>query len=120
MIRVSNIRLPLDTDFNQLERICTKKLGIKPGQLKSVKLAKLSVDARKKSDVHFSVSLDITASNEDKLLKIIKNAVPAEAYSYEIPYADIECERPVIIGFGPAGMFSALVLALYGDRPQIF
>ena len=55
MIRVGNIRVPLDFDFTALPELCSKKLGIKSDRLKSVRLSKKSVDARRKSDVHFII-----------------------------------------------------------------
>ena len=117
MIRINNIKVPLDFDFDNLKSFISKKFCI--NNLKDVKLSKKSVDARKKSDVHFIVSVDISAENENKLLKKIKNAVLIEKYNYKIKYVPIDCERPVIVGFGPAGMFAGLVLALSGARPII-
>ena len=70
MIRINNISVPLDFDFNNLESFCMKKFGI--NKLNYVRLSKKSVDARKKSDVHFIVSVDISAKNENKLLTNIK------------------------------------------------
>ncbi|MCR5708565.1 MAG: FAD-dependent monooxygenase [Ruminococcus sp.] len=118
MVRVGNIRVPLDFDFSQLERYCTDELGIPESSLRSVKLSKKSVDARKKNDVHFNISLDIAAKNEPKLLKRLKNAVSVEKYTYDIPRVKAD-SRPVIVGFGPAGMFAALVLAKAGVRPIV-
>ncbi|MBO7395126.1 MAG: FAD-dependent monooxygenase, partial [Ruminococcus sp.] len=118
MVRVGNINVPLDFDFSQLERYCTDKLGIPESSLRSVKLSKKSVDARKKNDVHFIISLDISAKNETKLLKRLKNAVSVEKYIYDIPRISADV-RPVIVGFGPAGMFAALVLAKAGVRPIV-
>lgn len=119
MIRVGNIRVPLDADFGDLTALAAKKLKISADKIKSVTLSKKSVDARKKSDVHFIISLDIEAKNEDKLLKILKNAAPVKADKYEVSFVPIDCERPVIVGFGPAGMFAALVLAMSGARPIV-
>ncbi|SEK26378.1 hypothetical protein SAMN02910353_00314 [Ruminococcus sp. YRD2003] len=118
MVRVGNIRVPLDFDFSQLERYCTDELGIPESSLRSVKLSKKSVDARKKNDVHFNISLDIAAKNEPKLLKRLKNAVSVEKYTYDVPRVKAD-SRPVIVGFGPAGMFAALVLAKAGARPIV-
>ncbi|MBR1592092.1 MAG: FAD-dependent monooxygenase [Ruminococcus sp.] len=115
MIRINNIKVPLDFDFDNLESFCMKKFGI--NKLYSARLSKKSVDARKKSDVHFIISVDISAKNEDKLH--IKNSVPVEKYGYKIKYVPINCERPVIVGFGPAGMFAALVLSMSGARPIV-
>ena len=118
MVRVGNIRVPLDFDFSQLERYCTDELGIPESSLRSVKLSKKSVDGRKKNDVHFNISLDIAAKNEPKLLKRLKNAVSVDKYTYDVPRVKAD-SRPVIVGFGPAGMFAALVLAKAGVRPIV-
>lgn len=119
MIRVGNIRLPLDADFSDIRALASKKLRISADKIISASLSKKSVDARKKSDVHFIVSIDIEAKNEEKLLKVLKNSAVVEPISYEISYVPMDCERPVIVGFGPAGMFAALVLAMSGARPIV-
>lgn len=118
MIRVSNIKVPLDFDFRELRQLCVKQLRISESRIESVKLSKKSVDARRKNDVHFIISADISAKGEDGLLKRLKNAVPVKEYKYEIQKISAK-NRPVIIGFGPAGMFAALVLAMAGANPIV-
>ena len=73
MIRVGNIKVPLDFDFTRLKDYCTDRLGISAERIKSVKLAKKSVDARRKNDVHFLISVDISAKGETALLKRLKD-----------------------------------------------
>lgn len=119
MVRINNIKVPLDFDFTKLKELCGKKFGIDTSKIKSVKLSKKSVDARKKNDVHFIISLDIEARNEEQILKRIKGAVAVEEYKYEIKKVSAAGNRPVIVGFGPAGMFAALILAESGARPII-
>lgn len=119
MIRVGGIRAALDTDFSDLAAVCAKKLRISRDKLISVRLAKKSVDARRKNDVHFLISLDIEAKNEDRLLKVLKNASKLENSEYKVPRTKASEKRPVIVGFGPAGMFAALVLAMAGARPIV-
>ena len=119
MIRVGGITAALDTDFSDLAALCEKKLRISRDRIISVRLAKKSVDARRKTDVHFLISLDIEAKNEDRLLKSLKNASKHEPVEYKVPTVKPSDERPVIVGFGPAGMFAALVLAMAGARPVI-
>ncbi|MBQ3855413.1 MAG: hypothetical protein II762_01845, partial [Ruminococcus sp.] len=119
MIRVSNIKVPLDCDLSDLRAICRDRLKLSPERIRSVKLSKKSVDARKKSDIHFIISLDIEAKGEDRLLKSLKNAVKYVPFHYEIPAVSPTEHRPVIVGFGPAGMFAALVLAMSGARPIV-
>ena len=118
MIRINSIKVPLDFDFSQLSKFCAERFRIPADRIKSVKLAKKSVDARRRSDVHFLISVDISAKGETQLLKRIKNATPVEKYVYDIPQVS-GGKRPVIVGFGPAGMFAALVLAMAGAAPIV-
>ena len=119
MIRVGNIKVPLDFDFNDLVGFCTRRLGISENNLRKVRLAKKSVDARKKSDINFIISLDIEAKDEKRLQKTLKNAVFVNEFRYKIDHVQPVSIRPVIVGFGPAGMFAALVLAMAGARPIV-
>ncbi|WP_295072045.1 NAD(P)/FAD-dependent oxidoreductase [Ruminococcus sp.] len=119
MIRAGGIRVSLDTDLSDLAGICEKKLHINRDRLISVKLAKKSVDARKKSYVHFLISLDIEAKGEEKLLKTLKNASKIEKTDYRVPKLKSLPYRPVVVGFGPAGMFASLVLAMAGAKPIV-
>lgn len=116
MIRINNIRVPLDFDFTDCKKLAAKKTGIPENKIKSAEPAKKSVDARKKSDVHFIVSVNISA--EPAYEKKVKNAVPVEEFIYQVPKVKAE-KRPVIVGFGPAGMFAALVLAMAGLKPIV-
>lgn len=118
MIRVSNIKVPLGFDFGDLKGLCVRQLKIPEKSLISVKLSKKSVDARRKSDVHFIISVDISAKGEQKLLKQLKNASPVEEFTYIVPQVTAE-KSPVVVGFGPAGMFAALVLAMAGVKPIV-
>ncbi len=118
MIRVSNIKVPLDFDFSDLKGLCARQLKVPINRIKSAKLSKKSIDARRKSDVHFIISADISANDEERLLKQHKNAVPVQEYVYEVPKISSET-RPIVIGFGPAGMFAALVLAISGLNPIV-
>ena len=119
MIRVNNIKVSLDFDFSKLTTVCAKELKIKPSDIKSAVLAKKSVDARKKNDVHFILSADIEVKNEEKILKYNKNAIPVEKYEYKINRVAKPKKRPIVIGFGPAGMFASLILAESGTNPIV-
>lgn len=119
MLRINNIRVPLDFDFSRLEDLCLKKLKISSGNLVSVRLAKKSVDARKKTDVHFIISVDIEVRNEEKVLKTVKNTVKTEKFTYAPERVSGSFQRPVVVGFGSAGMFAALVLAMSGACPLV-
>ncbi len=119
MVRINNISVGADFDFTQLKSLCSERFGIGGKNIRSVKLSKRSVDARKKSDVHFVISVDIEAENEALILKKVKGAVRVQEYKYNIKSVGSAAERPVIVGFGPAGMFAALVLAMSGAKPIV-
>ncbi len=119
MILLKNVNVPLDTDFNNLFAVAAKALKIFPKDIKTVELYRKSVDARHKNNIVFCCSFLVTLGiSENTVIKKNKNA---EIYN-ENPYVWKKCssrERPVIVGFGPAGMFAALVLSRAGLKPII-
>ena len=79
MLLINNLKLSLDTDFSNLKPVVEKLLKC---QLKSVKLHRKSVDARRKNDVHFCCSILVEGENEGKILKFNKNATPFTKKEY--------------------------------------
>lgn len=119
MIRLSNIKLPLDYDDGTLRQAAAKALRVDSRAIRAVSLARRSADARKKDHVHFTCTLDVTlGGNENAVLKRTKNAAKVAPYRYDIPEWHGGA-APVVAGFGPAGMFAALVLARSGARPIV-
>ena len=121
MIIVNNVNLPLDTDFSTLKPIMARELKTDVSNIISAKLYRKSVDARHKNDVHFCCSVLLEAKDEKPILKKIKNADLFEEKIYKWKKCEkIPENRPVVVGFGPAGMFAGLVLARAGLKPLIF
>lgn len=120
MIRIRDIFIALDENESMLPEKCAAVLGISPGEILSWQIHKRSIDARKKSDIRFVYTVDLELDDEDGVLRRAKNprVSRAEHYDYRIPSTTSQT-RPVIVGFGPAGMFSALVLAMAGLRPIV-
>ena len=88
--------------------------------VKELTVVRRSVDARKKNDVRLVYTADVTVTDEKTALLRCRKASPAPTYRYAVPVPDRLPEaRPVIVGFGPAGMFAGLVLAKAGLRPII-
>jgi len=121
MILINNVNLPLDTDFENLVFVAAKYLKLNTNEIKSTSLYRKSVDARHKNDIHFCCSLLVELKNqEEKILKRFKNAslyTPSE-YKWQKIESDFY-KRPIIVGFGPAGMFAALTLARAGAKPLV-
>ncbi len=123
MIRITEIKQSLDAGKEDLFSSCAKVLRIKENQIKDISIVRRSVDSRKKSDVHFVYIVDVEINeDENKIIRRInsKNVSLSEEYTYEMPEnRRISSLRPVIVGFGPAGIFAALTLARAGLRPLV-
>lgn len=122
MIRISNTRLNLDYNDTDIKKSVAKQLRVDESTIETISLYRRSVDARHKNDVHFIATLDVTLNkNENTVIAKAKNknAIICEKYQYHAPYKNDLSARPVIIGFGPAGMFCALILAQCGQKPIV-
>lgn len=119
MILLQNVNLPLTTDFSNIEKIVLPLLKIKSSDLKRVKLYKKSVDARHKNNIVFCCSFLVEAENEAKILRNNKKCIKFNKKKYEWKKAKDANVRPVIVGFGPSGMFAALTLCRAGLKPII-
>ncbi len=122
MIRISNVKLPLDyTDSFIKKQIC-RELHINESGIEKFELFRRSVDARKKNDIHFIATVDVYINgNENKYANRAKskNISSVKPYNYELPKSQKLSHRPLIVGFGPAGMFAGLILAYSGAQPII-
>ena len=123
MIRIRDILLPPEHDAHQLLYEAAQALKISGSKILKLEIFRRSIDARKKPDVRIVYTVDVWLSgNEQKILKHsgCKKAAMVEKTYYKVPKTDkIPEKRPVIVGFGPAGMFAALTLAMAGCRPIV-
>ena len=123
MIRINELKLSLDDDESRLKILAAKALKIPESRIESLSIAKKSVDSRKKNNLHFVYSVDVTLSgNEEKVLAKsgCKKALIVEPFSYSVPENKRNSSfRPVVAGFGPGGMFAALNLARAGAEPIV-
>ena len=121
MIRINNLSLGIEEDISALKTKAAKKLKIPEREILDFHIAKKSVDARDKADIRFVFSVDCETGRDKALAAKIKNRDIIISEKQE--YKQIECgrlkQRPVIVGFGPAGMFAALILAQAGQCPIV-
>ncbi|MFA6040584.1 MAG: NAD(P)/FAD-dependent oxidoreductase [Methylophilus sp.] len=131
MLRITEIKLPIelaDTLIHQDDQIkaaILKRIEIAESDLISFEIFKRGVDARKSHAILYVYSLDVEVKNEAKILAKFKkdpHIKPAPDTSYHfVTTADSTQTplRPVVVGFGPAGIFSALILAQSGFKPIV-
>lgn len=132
MLRVTEIKLPIENaqslthQASEIKAAILKRLDIPESDLIHFDIFKRGVDARKSYAILYVYSLDVTVKNEDEILaKFRKDAhiKPAPDTSYQFVTKNINSNanslRPVIVGFGPAGIFAALILAQSGFRPIV-
>lgn len=123
MIRIADLKLPLGREESLLKKRAAKQLHIPVEQITSWRIFKKSLDARKKDRIHYVCVVDVAVDNESKVLAGVKgdkNVSKTPDLSYHFPEGKCQMEkRPVVVGFGPAGMFAALLLAQMGLKPIV-
>lgn len=125
MIRITQLALPLDHPENALETAIIERLKLQPTELVSFTVFKRSYDARKKnSAIKFIYIIDVQVKDDSAILARFEhdpNILPAPDTQY-YPVASAPknlADRPIIIGFGPCGLFAALTLAQMGFKPIV-
>lgn len=116
MIKITNIKIKADLSDDELFEKIYKKYKINKNDVTERRIIKKSIDARNKADIFYNYSVELECKNENKIknVQIVKKEEP-----FKIIVNRKSSKRPVIIGAGPAGLFSALTLAQNGIKPII-
>lgn len=123
MLRINEISVPIGTEYETIKKTAADTIGVPPEYITYFEIARESIDSRKKNNIKmiYSVQLEID-SDEEKIARCFpENKVClCERYHYQLPENKRRSRfRPVIVGFGPAGMFAGLILARSGLSPII-
>ena len=124
MIRINELRLPLEHPAEALASAAAKRLGIAEAAIRKLTVFKRSHDARKKNALLFIYTVDLEIEDEAAVLTRFAddpkvNPSPDTSYHFVSRAQKTLTQRPVVVGFGPAGIFAALVLAQMGFRPIV-
>ena len=122
MIRIREIAMPAEHSVHQLSYEAARLLKVNNSKVRKISIVRRSVDARKKPDVKIVYTVDVAVEgNEQKILRQsgCKRAAIAKPEYYKPRKNLMSQDRPIVVGFGPAGMFAALVLAIAGLRPIV-
>lgn len=131
MIKISQIKINIaefkDASSEQeeviVERFVLKLLKIRAEQLNSFKIVKKSIDARKKNEIKYIYTVEVSIADEAKKIKMLHNPNiildHPKQYAYKPEGREALTHRPVVVGTGPGGLFCALFLAEHGYRPIV-
>ncbi|QBC44505.1 NAD(P)/FAD-dependent oxidoreductase [Iodobacter fluviatilis] len=124
MLRINEVKLPLDHSEEELKQALLKRLAISASDLIRFSIFKRSYDARKRAAILLIYSLDAEVKQEATVLKRLSSdrhimLTPNIEYQYVASAPDGLTDRPVVIGTGPCGLFAGLLLAQMGFKPII-
>ena len=122
MLRITELKLPLDHSETAIKTAVLKKLGINAEDLITISIYRQGHDARNKSTIYLVYTLDIELKNEAEVLArhqddINISVTPDNTYQFVTKAPNHLVNRPIVIGTGPCGLFAGLILAQMGFKP---
>lgn len=119
LLQISNIKLNIEQDKKAAYQKALKIAGLTEGQVQSWKILKYSIDARNKSQIAKVYSIGLYVESYHKSRKNVLVIPKEKQYSYVLSGNKKIKNPPVIVGFGPSGMFTAYLLAMNGFAPIV-
>jgi len=114
MIKLSGLRLPANYTPESLLDKAAGEMRVDISDITDLKILKKSLDCRRKSDIHYALTVAVSVKNENAVLKKTGLSVYSET-PYLFPHPSLSgMSRPVVVGAGPCGLFAALMLARAG------
>ncbi len=123
MIQVQQLSLPVTHTQKELEEKICKTLRIKREQIFDYRIARQSIDARKKKDIRYRYTIELDTASDQKIVNRLHHDtvryLEKKRYSFSVTGTKRMRHRPVIVGSGPAGLFCAYLLAEHGYAPIV-
>lgn len=127
MIRIQQVKLAADCQDEQaaLLKKAAKLLRVEPSAIQSLSIVKRSLDARKKPEIYAVYTVDVKVADEQAVFRKLRGKngqiqlVEEKIYQFPTPERAVLCERPIIVGTGPAGLFCGYMLAKAGCKPLL-
>ena len=120
-VSLAGLRLPLDFPRCEIPAVLAQKLGLAPSAILDWRISRLSVDARHGVEFVYGIEFALPDAEAEALLCVRTDLVRLPPAEHVPPVSGMEPlqDRPVVIGFGPAGIFAALRLAAMGYAPLV-
>ncbi|MDX9707663.1 MAG: NAD(P)/FAD-dependent oxidoreductase [Azospira sp.] len=127
MLRLTELRLPIDHPPEALPAAIARRLGVTPGEIVDFSVFKRGHDARKPERLALIYTVDVALASETAEAAVLKRLArdrnvgqaPDTAYRFVAQAPANLKSRPLVVGFGPCGIFAALLLAQMGFRPIV-
>ncbi|MEQ1738842.1 MAG: NAD(P)/FAD-dependent oxidoreductase [Methyloglobulus sp.] len=124
MLRITELKLPLNHPEDALKSAILTRLGIPEAGLITYKIFRRAHDARKRNDIHLIYTVDLETKEEESILLRLKgdtkiSITPDTSYRFVTQAPKNISTRPIVIGTGPCGLFAGLILAQMGFCPII-
>lgn len=123
LLRINEISMPLGSTHEEIKKSAADIIGVSQKHISYFEIARESIDSRKKNNIKmiYSVNVELDGDEQQIALRFPENKVSlCERYKYELPVNNRKSRfAPIVVGFGPAGMFAGLILARAGLKPII-
>jgi uncharacterized FAD-dependent dehydrogenase len=126
MLRLTDLKLPLEHTADELRAAVLRELGLEPRELSEFTVFRRSFDARKRGAIALVYQIDLETARESEILRRSRGRTPSGAlvaptpdtsYRFVAHASGEPAARPIVIGTGPCGLFAGLLLAEMGFRP---